>query len=894
MAAPTLAFRIGILALVILGGVILVAIALAIMFFTGLAAVSGASLAIGLLIFVTLAAAIALTLVLGAGLIAAGLLALSVFIVASLVVSPAIGIVAVLLFLLLLTLVMLTVGNPIGIPFWLLLLALLLLPGGALLAGLFGAGGVLVVTAILGYVGLALFGLWLTLNVHRMPIELLGLGGLRSMPAIPLPTVLDFADAAVKLKQKEAQRQIPINAMTNVFTLGTGTPRARTDDARTFLFGGRGRDDDAATQYSLDAPSQFDMGWTTYEQVDTRAAPLSAGFQTALTSATAGTTMFWTNIARYWNPFGVMPIRLVTASDVDYLRKRFGAEWVDPPMQRMIRDGSLFMLDMTIFESMDPPTASSSPRFSPSTLTLFELDATRAAFIPFLIRVSDGINVQVYCGPIIPVVAGFAVPAFTPTVVTTPNAWLYALQALKASTTVWGIWLGHVYRFHIVTTAMQMTMLQRLPPLHPVRQILGRQSHYTIGFDAVLLVDWSFPPPTSCGTSIEFLQLIDAFAGGRLFFDDDPEPALARQGLAMLTFSTEFFRPQDINLQRFVPILVAEMPPAAAGADPIAAAIVAALAPATVTMLTGYAGGDDAALAAALATDLNAFIAALGILAGPAAVAGVVLSPGTAAEAAAPTAGRPGILNRMILQDAYPASIAIMEWNLYPVAHYMASIYRIAARYVAALMAAIYPLGAASPVDPKTQEWLEACRIDGNVQGLPTPGTNIGQLTSVLTSLIYRITAHGLSRLAPVGNPGLSWVGNFPPCLEDSRLPNPANPAGTTPPSDLTLSQLLAFMPKTGTIGEMISFIFSFGFTDTFQPLIPIRSANTTGLPDPEVDPFVGLPAGCYTALDACRTEMIGFMRHFIGDANALNLPAVMNFTASAAQIHQWELNIEQ
>jgi hypothetical protein len=200
----------------------------------------------------------------------------------------------------------------------------------------------------------------------------------------------------------------------------------------------------------------------------------------------------------------------------------------------MIRSRTLFMLDMTIFESMDPPTASSSTRFSPSTLTLFELDVTNATFIPFLIRVSDGRNTQVYCGPLIPVVTGFATPSFTPTVASTSGAWLYALQALKASTTCWGIWLGHVYRYHIVSTAMQMTMYQRLPPLHPVRQILGRQSKHTIGFDAVLLTVWSFPPPTSCGTSIEFLQLINEFAKGRPFGIDDPEAALSLYEQAMM------------------------------------------------------------------------------------------------------------------------------------------------------------------------------------------------------------------------------------------------------------------------------------------------------------------------------------------------------------------------
>jgi hypothetical protein len=45
---------------------------------------------------------------------------------------------------------------------------------------------------------------------------------------------------------------------------------------------------------------------------------------------------------------------------------------------------------------------------------------------------------------------------------TTASAWLYALQAAKVSVTVYGIWLGHVYHWHLVTAAMLMTMFENL------------------------------------------------------------------------------------------------------------------------------------------------------------------------------------------------------------------------------------------------------------------------------------------------------------------------------------------------------------------------------------------------------------------------------------------------
>ena len=101
-------------------------------------------------------------------------------------------------------------------------------------------------------------------------------------------------------------------------------------------------------------------------------------------------------------------------------------------------------------------------------------------------------------------------------------------------------------------------------------------------------------------------------------------------------------------------------------------------------------------------------------------------------------------------------------------------------------------------------------------------------------------------------------------------------------------------MPKSGTIGEMIAFIFSFGFTDTFEPLIPVESANTTGVVDMELHPFIALPPACDAALQTFRAEMTGFMRYFLADMNALNRPAIMNFSATSAQIYQWEMNIEQ
>ena len=323
--------------------------------------------------------------------------------------------------------------------------------------------------------------------------------------------------------------------------------------------------------------------------------------------------------------------------------------------------------------------------------------------------------------------------------------------------------------------------------------------------------------------------------------------------------------------------------------------VIAALTPATMTLLGAYVGGEDAALQAALAADLNALI--LGpALDGTPPFAGVTPSAGTAAEIAAtpPFAAR---INRMLLQDAYPAELWIMQWNLYPIAHYLVSIYRAAARYVGAVVASLYPTPASIVNDAALQRWVQASATDGNVQGLPVPLTTPAQLAGVLTSLIYRITAHGLGRLAPTGNPGLSWVGNFPPCLEDSRIPDPLDPTGTGATVSVSRSDDGAVArfpcPRPARSAECSASFSPLASTAPIDSLIPMESANTTGLQDVELHPFTDLPPACDAALQTFRAEITGFIRYFMADMNALNLPAAMNFSATTEAIHQWPRNIE-
>src|SRR5262249_35930835 len=120
------------------------------------------------------------------------------------------------------------------------------------------------------------------------------------------------------------------------------------------------------------------------------------------------------------------------------------------------------------------------------------------------------------------------------------GAWLYALQAAKTSITVFGVWLGHVYHWHLVTAAMQMTMLNNVPTTNPLYQLLAPQSKQLIGFDNVLLLLWEqIAPPTSLATPNELLALANDYAAGRSFFDDDPKQTIKQLGLRRKDFTAK-------------------------------------------------------------------------------------------------------------------------------------------------------------------------------------------------------------------------------------------------------------------------------------------------------------------------------------------------------------------
>ena len=485
------------------------------------------------------------------------------------------------------------------------------------------------------------------------------------------------------------------------------------------------------TRLSLDDPAQFAMAWTSYYDIRQDAQPLLAEWSATLTDAAVATKNFWPVLTQHGLPYNLLFLEKVTNDNLASARKALGNAWT-PARQAQAEGGSLYLIDLTLFATLQPQQDNGVTRFTPATLVLLEQDASTKALAPVAIAVTgyQGAGGQSYSYG-----------------ACTEAAWLYALQAAKASATLYGIWLGHVYQWHIVTAAMFMTMLNNVPSGSALYELLKPQSDYLMGFNQVLLDLWAkIAPPTSIATADQFLSLGNAFAAGRGYFDDDPPTALARLGLEESAFS-----------------------------------------------------------------------------------------------AAAP-------------------------WDQYPLVGLLLEGWAATDRYVKAFVETTYPTDAAVAADAALQAWMTAAAdpAQGNIRGLPTVNTK-STLQQVLTSLIFRVTIHGSSRAFTTANPGLTFVANFPPCLMDATIPEPT--------ANFDTRRLLQYLPDTGTIGRMMTFYNTFGFSVPYKPFVPLAGAETE----------LFFPGG---TADPRNAALVAYRQEVTALAAKLYAP-------HATQVSQWPLNIE-
>jgi Lipoxygenase len=349
----------------------------------------------------------------------------------------------------------------------------------------------------------------------------------------------------------------------------------------------------------------------------------------------------------------------------------------------------------------------------------------------------------------------------------TPGAWLYALQAAKTSVTLYGIWFGHVYHWHLTAAAMVRAMKEAIRDRdHPVMRLLYLHSDYLIEFNYFLLAGpapkvghdpyLEIAPPTALVTEEQVLWLEDKFAEGRNFFDDDPINELCKNGLVEADFTEK------------------------------------------------------------------------------------------------------------------------KAWDRFPAAQNLLRIWDICENFVKWFVFNSYRDDAAVAADKGLQKWMEnaAKKDQGNIRGLPQLKDRIA-LSGLLTSQLYRLTAHGVSRLPRSTDPWLTFVANFPPCLQRMEFPAPG--------VDLSTQELLKYLPNLKTIAGMIEFYYAFAYSKPYTSMIP------GGGTDRDLD----FPGG---AADPRNTALIQYrksIKQFIEDYTQAQLPPGYHGSSDPKPWLQWPMNIE-
>ena len=107
---------------------------------------------------------------------------------------------------------------------------------------------------------------------------------------------------------------------------------------------------------------------------------------------------------------------------------------------------------------------------------------------------------------------------------------------------------------------------------------------------------------------------------------------------------------------------------------------------------------------------------------------------------------------------------------------------------------------------------------------------------------------------------------NFPPCFQRDDL--------VSPTTKIDIKPTLSYLPKTGTIGEMLNFYFTFAFSVPYEPLVPLEGI------DDKSTLFYG-----EDVLNPANQALIVFRKQV--------LAILLQIQPDLPQVFQWPLNIE-
>jgi hypothetical protein len=207
-------------------------------------------------------------------------------------------------------------------------------------------------------------------------------------------------------------------------------------------------------------------------------------------------------------------------------------------------------------------------------------------------------------------------------------------------------------------------------------------------------------------------------------------------------------------------------------------------------------------------------------------------------------------------------------WDRYPVVQRLLTVWDLVATYVKTFVRTTYGSDAAVAADRDLQAWIATAASSnastgGNIRGLPEMNSRAA-LERVLRSLLYRITVHGISRMNSTSNPALTFVPNFPHCLQRTDIPNPRARIGT--------KELLGYLPNTDTISQAVTFYFTFAFSTPYEPFILLDGAGQQ----------LFFPGGGEDKRNRALVDLRKGLAAFIND-----------YEPGMRQRFQWPLNIE-
>jgi hypothetical protein len=205
-------------------------------------------------------------------------------------------------------------------------------------------------------------------------------------------------------------------------------------------------------------------------------------------------------------------------------------------------------------------------------------------------------------------------------------------------------------------------------------------------------------------------------------------------------------------------------------------------------------------------------------------------------------------------------------WDGYAAVRELLELWAPTEQYVDACVDASYPDDVSVANDATLKAWMAASADpeQGNIRGLE-PLDGRAALKRLLTSLLFKVLAHGGANMPFSGVLAHLFCSNFPLCLQRRDIPEPDAAIDT--------KQLLTYLPNTQTIGLTASFYFQFVFTGPTEPFIPRDGVEAdlffpSGMNDPR-----------NRALVAYRNAVVQFIKAR---------------EVFPGYLHQWPLNVEQ